>query len=346
MSSKALTRQDYSVGWICALTKELVAATIMLDGKEHPALPIPAADQNTYTLGSIGDHNVVIACLSKGDIGNNSAATVATRMVSTFPSIKFWLMVGIGGGVPPKVRLGDIVVGVPVYDYPGVVQWDLGIVQQGNSFNRIGALNKAPDVLRTAITKLEAWHQLDGPSKGILSTLKEVRRKRPLLAAKYLASDNLQDVLFRADYEHVSQKNQTTGRETEEKNDGSGDNEEEEEDTSPCRYCDGTKVIKRKPRDTLINIHYGLVASGNSVIKNAIERDEINSQRLKGLALCFEMEAAGITSSHPCLVIRGICGESSTFSATPVLSKLNRLLRFTQELPLARICSYNSRCFC
>ena len=53
MSSKALTRHDYSVGWVCALAKELVAATIMLD-KEHPALPILAADQNTYTLGSIG----------------------------------------------------------------------------------------------------------------------------------------------------------------------------------------------------------------------------------------------------------------------------------------------------
>ena len=78
-----------------------------------------------------------------------------------------------------------------MYDYPGVIQWDLGIRQQGDSFKRIGALNKAPDALRTAITKLEARHELYGSSAGILSTLKEIRSKRPLLAAKYLASDNL-----------------------------------------------------------------------------------------------------------------------------------------------------------
>ena len=150
-----------------------MAATIMLN-KEHPALSIPVTDQNTYTLGSIGDHNVVIACLPKGDIGNNPAATVAARMVSTFLLIKFWLMVGIGGGVPPKVRLGDIVVGLPVYSYPGVIQWDLGITQQDHRFKRIGALNKAPNVLRTAITKLKACYELSGSCVGILSTLKEI----------------------------------------------------------------------------------------------------------------------------------------------------------------------------
>jgi nucleoside phosphorylase len=121
MSSKTLNHRDYSVGWVCALPKELAAATVILD-KRHPDLPQPPTDPNAYTLGSIGDHNIAIVCLPKGDIGNNPAATVATRMTNTFPSIKFWLMVGIGGGVPPKVRLGDVVVSTPVYEYPGVVQ--------------------------------------------------------------------------------------------------------------------------------------------------------------------------------------------------------------------------------
>lgn len=44
-------------------------------------------------------------------------------MVSTFPAIGFGLMVGIGGGIPPRVRLGDVVVGVPTDQYPGVIQW-------------------------------------------------------------------------------------------------------------------------------------------------------------------------------------------------------------------------------
>lgn len=51
-------------------------------------------------------------------------------------------------------------------------------------------------------------------------------------------------------------------------------------------------------------IHYGFIASGNQLVKDAHTRDEI-AKRLN--ALCFEMEAAGIMNQLPCLVIRGIC---------------------------------------
>lgn len=160
MTSRALTHQDYTVGWVCALPLELVAATVMLDTR-HPDLAAPQSEHNAYTLGSIGNHNIAIACLPKGDIGNNPAATVATRMTSTFPSLRFWLMVGIGGGVPPKVRLGDVVVSSPAYNCPGVVQWDSGIMQS-DSFTPIGVLDKPPEVLRAAIAKLEANREING----------------------------------------------------------------------------------------------------------------------------------------------------------------------------------------
>lgn len=81
------TYNEYTVRWVCALPKEQTAATAMLDLR-HADLPKPPNDPNTYTLGSLGKHNVVIACLSKGKIGINPAATVAAWMISTFPSIK------------------------------------------------------------------------------------------------------------------------------------------------------------------------------------------------------------------------------------------------------------------
>ncbi|KAK4148526.1 hypothetical protein C8A00DRAFT_38902, partial [Chaetomidium leptoderma] len=90
-----LTHKDYTVGWVSALTLELTAARAMLE-EEHPLLSTPPGDTNTYTLGSIGGHNIVIACLPMGKIGNNPAATVATQMIRTFPCIRFGLMVGIG----------------------------------------------------------------------------------------------------------------------------------------------------------------------------------------------------------------------------------------------------------
>lgn len=64
-------------------------------------------------------------------------------------------------------------------------------------------------------------------------------------------------------------------------------------------------IIKRLPRpqnDPIV--HYGLVASGNQVMKHAPTRDKLAKEF--GI-LCFEMEASGLMDNFPCLVIRGIC---------------------------------------
>ena len=101
------------------MAKEQTAATAMLD-ETHPDLPNPLNDSNAYTLGSVSEHNVVIACLPIGKIGNTQAAAAASRMASTFPSIKFALMVGIGAGIPPEVRLSDVVL---VRPWSNILAW-------------------------------------------------------------------------------------------------------------------------------------------------------------------------------------------------------------------------------
>ncbi|KAH6606990.1 hypothetical protein Trco_006143 [Trichoderma cornu-damae] len=307
VASETRSHADYSVGWICALPKEQTAATAMLD-KRHPDLQKPLNDTNTYTLGSIGPHNVVIACLPKGQYGTNSAANVAALMIRTYPSIKIGLMVGIGGGIPPKVRLGDVVVSTPGGQYPGVVQWDLGKATADGAFERTGALSNPPSSLLTALAKLETEHELTGSK--IPDFLDELKQKYPRLAKKYLRSDSLQDVLFRADYSHAHESPMDTegptggaieyAEEEEDEEEGS----EEEEDGGPCLFCDKSKIVKRKRRS--MRVHYGLVASGNKVIKDGLFRDKLNSS-LGGSVLCFEMEAAGLMNNFPCLVIRGIC---------------------------------------
>jgi nucleoside phosphorylase len=213
-------------------------------------------------------------------------------MVGTFPSIKIGLMVGIGGGIPPKVRLGDVVVSTPVGQFPGVVQWDFGKAKEGGNFERTGALNNPPTSLLTALAKLETEHDLTGPK--IPEYLDELKQNWPRLSPKYLRSDSLEDVLFKADYSHV---NEGTDCGAIPDNDD-GDNEES------CQFCDRAKVVKRKPRD--MRIHYGLIASGNQVIKDATFRDKLNKD-LDGNVLCVEMEAAGLINNFPCIVIRGIC---------------------------------------
>jgi hypothetical protein len=87
--------EKYTVGWICALKCELKAARTMLDD-EHPALRVQSEqDGNNYLLGSIGPHNIAITSLPQA--GTNRAATAAKSMQTTFPNIRFCLMVGVGG---------------------------------------------------------------------------------------------------------------------------------------------------------------------------------------------------------------------------------------------------------
>jgi hypothetical protein len=80
--------QDYYVGWICTAQTEYVVACEFLD-KEYPTpATSPLRDDNTYTFGRIGHHNVVIACLLRGRYGLTLAASVARDMLRSFTSIR------------------------------------------------------------------------------------------------------------------------------------------------------------------------------------------------------------------------------------------------------------------
>jgi hypothetical protein len=83
------------------------------------------------------------------------------RLLSSFHSIRFGLMVGIGGGVPSShadIRLGDIVVSQPAETSGGVIQYDLGKALSGGQFQRTGMLNRPPKILLTALATLQAHH--------------------------------------------------------------------------------------------------------------------------------------------------------------------------------------------
>lgn len=291
-------RGDYTIGWICTLSKELTAATAILDDI-HANLPRLGDDINAYTLGSIGGHNIVVASLPLRRVGNVSAATVATHLANTFSSVKFILLVGIGGGVPPNVRLGDVVVSSPTGKFSGVVQWDFGKAEKGGTFEPIGSLNHPPNLLLAALNKLETEHEINGSQVG--NYLEQMGRRYPNLALKYLRSDSLKDELFRATYNHVDKSSKIATDEDEEDEE---DEEEEEKEDRGCSRCDKSQILSRKPRD--MKIHYGLIASGNQVVKDAILRRKLN-RYFDGQVLCIETEAAGIMFDLPCLVIRGIC---------------------------------------
>jgi nucleoside phosphorylase len=251
----------------------------MLDGESHSRLKKEDGDDNDYTLGQIGAHNVVIACLPAGLIGNGPAAIIANNMRRSFP-IRFGLMVGVGGGVPSKkddIRLGDVVVSQPTGTHGGVVQWDFGKTGKGGIFQRTGSLDKPPLVLLHALQSMKEREITDGIDLEASLSLMVQNKPRMSETYRYQGADH--DQLFEATYDHKGDE--------------------------ACDECDPKSIVRRGPRsDSTPKIHYGNIASGNKVIKDGTTRDEIAK---KEGVICFEMEAAGLMDSFRCLVIRGIC---------------------------------------
>ncbi|KAJ0413320.1 putative wd40 protein [Aspergillus carlsbadensis] len=280
---------QYTVGWICALETEYVAARAFLDTKHDRPEALAPNNNNPYTLGEIGGHHVVIAVLPGGEYGTSSAAVVARDMVHCFPNIRFGLMVGIGGGAPSTehdIRLGDIVVSLPRNGRGGLVQYDFGKDLQGQEFQQTGFLNQAPPILRGAVSGLRAQYEEEG--HRLKESIQTILESNSRLRRKYAPPPSGTDMLFESSYTHSNPQEDCT------------------------KLCDSSNAIQRPPRtdeDDDPAIHYGLIASGNRVIKNAIFRDRLAAEQD---ILCFEMEAAGLMNHFPCLVIRGICDYSDS----------------------------------
>jgi nucleoside phosphorylase len=270
----SLTHDDYTVACICPMGVEQAPVEAMLD-EIHPMLPT-SRDKNSYTLGRMGIHNVAVACMP--GTGNNIAASVANQLLNDFRCIRFSLLIGIGGGVPNlergvDIRLGDVVVSKPSGGFGGVVQFDMGKVLANGQFERTGTLQKPPGELLDAVERLELDSEIPSYLRDMVERYPKMKRGN----YTYQGSEN--DRLFRAGFVHPGGQD--------------------------CQGCDPVEIVERECRpDSSPVVHYGTIGSSNAVIKDAalrdMLRDDLNIQ-------CVEMEAAGLMTSFPCLVIRGIC---------------------------------------
>jgi hypothetical protein len=165
-----------------------------------------------------------------------------------------------------------VVVSQPENGHGGVVQYDMGKATPGE-FKSTGFLNTPPGILLSAIGMVEVnrYKESGNHLKQYLSQITEKERYRRGAVGE--------DILFEAGYDH--------------------------EGGISCASCFQNKRVVRQPRSNgEVMVHYGTIASGNTVMKDAKERDKISSAF--GGILCFEMEAAGLMNTFPCLVIRGI----------------------------------------
>lgn len=197
--------------------------------------------------------------------------------------IKFGLTVGIGAGIPRDghdIRLGDVVVGCPGGTSEGVIQYYLGKAKINSTWERRDALNQPPEVLLKALGHLQAEHEL-GNFK-MTRFIQAAADRNPRWAKSSIYSKRSSDRLFKSGYHHVG-------------------------NIQDCSQSILDAEIVRSERDEQGPIlHYGIIASGNSIVKYPEVRERI--AMLDEHCICIEMEAAGLLNKLPCMVIRGISG--------------------------------------
>ncbi|PWY84883.1 purine and uridine phosphorylase [Aspergillus heteromorphus CBS 117.55] len=291
---KQLSHDAYTVGWICIIDCELNAALALLD-EEHELLDSDLNDNNLYYLGRCGKHNVVVTF--PVTYGANATACAVTDLVRTFTKIRFGLMVGVAGAVPglphpvdpgQDVRLGDVVVGVSDGGHAGgILNYDTGKWETENELSIEPHLNSPPSILLNAIKTVRTDHQSHNGQMApyIERALAQLSDLADIDDPTFPGWES--DRLFKAEYQHFH-----------------ADRE--------CSDCDPAQTITRLARSSSSPVvHYGLIASGNAVMRNAPLRDRL---RDTWNVLCFEMEAAGLVEHFhfPCLVIRGLCDYSDS----------------------------------
>ncbi|KAL5362226.1 Pfs domain protein [Aspergillus floccosus] len=171
------------------------------------------------------------------------------------------------------IRLGDVVVSTPRCASVGVLPYDRIKNLDGGAPQINGYLHPPPRALRSVLHDLESDPNLGKTPLAVYT--RDIAESDEEFA--HPGAEN--DILYMSDYPHPQ------GKDT-------------------CSVCNPARVKAWPSRDsTQLCVHYGLIASGNQVLKNALARDELG--RKHGI-LCFEMEAAGVMNILSSLVIRGI----------------------------------------
>ncbi|EWG55509.1 hypothetical protein FVEG_17534 [Fusarium verticillioides 7600] len=278
-------RRGFEIAIICALALEADAIEALFDHHwEDDGLPFnkERGDPNAYSTGVIGRFNVVLAYMP--GMGKVNAATVAANCGKSFPSIKLALVVGICGVVPfsptkDEIILGDIIIS------NGVIQYDFGrqfperLVRKDTLLDVPGRPNLE---IRAVLAKLNGLRHRRQLSAKIESFL-DVLRQDPELHAEYPGST--EDKLFEATYRHA-------------------------DDRRSCEQarCTGALVKRNRLSTTDVPpkpaVHFGLMASADTVMKSGEDRDRIASTED---VIAFEMEGAGVWDSFPCIIIKGGC---------------------------------------
>lgn len=296
-------RRGFDVAIICARDFEAHAIEYMFDisWDEHPEdrqygkLP---EDENTYRTGVIGNHTVVLTYMP--GMGKSFASSATSTLRLSFPNVRLVLVVGICGGVPSPssngtnkdIFLGDIVIS------DEIVVHDFGkTLPTGFSQKLSETVPVSNREVRTFLHKLKGprgYNRLIEKSHHHLANL---QRERPDV---YLYPLRQSDRLFESSYHHTH-RSASNCKACKEKSYCKAAHDA----TCEVLKCSSKRLVPRsRSAPDCIDVHFGRMASGDTVMKSSIDRDRIARE---ANVIAFEMESAGVHDNLPCIVVKGVC---------------------------------------
>ncbi|KAL2827749.1 hypothetical protein BDW59DRAFT_160056 [Aspergillus cavernicola] len=211
-------------------------------------------------------------------MGKGSAASAAASLRTRFPNINLTLVVGICGGVPFPTESTEVILGDVIISHK-VVKFDFGR-QYPDGFKRRGddqeTLDRSNTTVRSLLSGFQTRRARDQFQKMHMRYIEALEEENPIW--RYPGVD--QDRLFPASSQHVP-------------NDSS--------------VCIGEPIRRSRLETAAIPrpcLHFGALASGDTVMKSAHHRDELARQTQ---IIGFEMEGAGVCDSLSCLIIKSVC---------------------------------------
>ncbi|KAI3318254.1 purine and uridine phosphorylase [Xylariaceae sp. AK1471] len=296
-------RHDFEIAIMCALSLEAEAVTALFDKRwDSKTYGKATGDTNTYSIGAIGCHNVVLVHLP--NMGKVAAATAAAFLRISYERIKLALVVGICGGVPfgkssnDEILLGDVVVS------DGIIQYDFGRQYPHKFIRKDHVRDNLPrpsPPMRTFLAKLQAKQTRSRLQEQTLEYLKILQELDNTATYPGVTEDRLFKPTYRHKH-HELLECQVCGS-------GTADVCDTALKLS-CEHlgCNEQELVFRARSTRLPGmpvIHFGLIASGDSVMKSGEDRD---SAAFRDEFIAFEMEGAGVWETFPsCLIIKGVC---------------------------------------
>ncbi|ERF75850.1 hypothetical protein EPUS_01216 [Endocarpon pusillum Z07020] len=293
------SRNDFEIAVICAIRIECDAVEALFDEfwEDYDSYGKALGDPNAYSTGRIGSHNVVLAFMP--GMGKGTSASVAASFRSSFPNIKLGLVVGICGAVPTgwddetEILLGDVIIST------GLVQYDFGRLYP-NKVIRKDTLQDNLAYLREICSK-ESFEKskYPGPEEDKLypSTYRH-KHHDPTTCPTCLQCLSKDDEVC-----DVALESACVDLKGDEKQLLHRDRLQKARKSAMQSAEDGAVIEPPTGVQTLL-IHFGLIASGNLVIKSGYHRDDIAAREK---VIAFEMEGAGVWDNFPTIVIKGVC---------------------------------------